>query len=301
MAWRPKLICRNNLCFFMCSSVVITGASGFVGRNVGMFLSKNGFQTTSLVRKGKTVNFGKTIATADLSENSLASKIKGSDALLHFIGQGRQTVDSDYGTVNVSLAKNAVALCKKAKIKKIVYISGLGVDKLTTIGYFISKYKAEQEIIHSGLDYTIFRASYIIGKDDPLSKNLQQQMKKGQMVIPGSGKYRFQPIFIDDVSHVIIKSVMEEKFSNKIIDLVGPQIVSYDTFVKEFLHGKKIKIKKINFETVYHDALHNKGPFGVDDLSIMVGDYIGNHKKLASLAQMRFTRYGKVLESRGLS
>lgn len=285
----------------MCPSVVITGANGFVGRNVGMFLSKNGFQTTSLVRKGKSVNFGKTITTADLSENSLAAKIKGSDALLHFIGRGRQTVDSDYGTVNVSLAKNAVALCKKAKIKKIIYISGLGVDKYATLGYFISKYKAEQEIIRSGLDYTIFRASYIIGKDDPLSKNLQQQVKKGQMVIPGSGKYRFQPIFIDDVSSVIIKSVMEKKFSNKIIDLVGPQVVSYDTFVKEFLHGKKIKIEKIDFETVYRDALHNKGPFGVDDLSIMIGDYVGNHKKLASLAQMRFTRCGKVLESRGLS
>ena len=221
--------------------------------------------------------------------------------MLHFIGQGRQTVDSDYDTVNVTLAKNAVALCKKAKIKKIIYISGLGVDKHATLGYFISKYKAEQEIIRSGLDYTIFRASYVIGNNDPLSKNLEQQMKKGKMIIPGSGKYRFQPIFIDDVSGVIIKSVMEKKFSNKIIDLVGPQIVSYGDFVKEFLNGKKIKIKKIDFETVYHDALHNRGPFGVDDLSIMAGDYVGNHKKLASLAQMRFTRYEKVLESRGLS
>jgi len=47
----------------MNSSVVISGANGFVGRNVGMFLSKNGFQTTSLVRKGRTVNFGNTITT----------------------------------------------------------------------------------------------------------------------------------------------------------------------------------------------------------------------------------------------
>src|SRR4029077_16073384 len=126
---------------------------------------------------------------------NLASKIKGSDAFLHFIGQGRQTVDSDYDAVNVSLARNAVALCKKAKIKKIIYISGLGVDKNTTLGYFISKYKAEQEIIHSGLDYTILRASYMIGHADPLSKNLQQQMKKREIIVPGSGNYRFQPIF----------------------------------------------------------------------------------------------------------
>ncbi len=281
-------------------SVVITGANGFVGRNVGMFLSKNGFSTIGLVRKGRSVPFGKTITTGTLSEPGLASKIKGSDALLHFIGQGKQTVDSEYGSVNVSLAKNAVVLCKRAKIKKIIYISGLGVDKSSTLGYFISKYKAEQEIVHSGLDYTIFRASYIIGRDDPLSQNLQQQVKKGQMIIPGSGNYRFQPIFIDDVSRVIIKTLSGKKFSNKIIDLVGPDIVSYNTFVKEFLHGKKIKIKKIDFESVYHDALHNKGPFGVDDLSIMAGDYIGNYKKLAGLVGMKFTKYGLVLEARGL-
>ncbi len=284
----------------MGSSVVITGANGFVGRNVGMFLAKNGFSTIGLVRKGRTVSFGKTITTDTLSEPSLASKIKSSNALLHFIGQGKQTVDSEYSSTNVSFAKSAVALCKKAKLKKIIYISGLGVDKSSTLGYFISKYKAEQEIIHSGLDYTIFRASYIIGRDDLLSMNLQQQMKKGQMIIPGSGNYRFQPIFIDDVSSVIIKALSDKKFSNKIIDLVGPEVVSYNTFVKKFLHGKKIKIKKIDFESVYHDALHNKGPFGVDDLGIMVGDYVGNHKKLASLVPMKFTKYGLVLEARGL-
>ncbi|MGI0060138.1 MAG: SDR family oxidoreductase, partial [Nitrosotalea sp.] len=188
-----------------------------------------------------------------------------------------------------------VILCKKAKIKKIIYISGLGVDKSSTLGYFISKYKAEQEIIHSGLDYTIFRASYIIGRDDPLSKNLQQQMEKGQMIIPGSGNYRFQPIFVDDVSRVIVKALAEKKFSNKIIDLVGPKVVSYNTFVKEFLHGKKIPMKKIDFESAYHNALHNKGSFGVDDLGIMVGDYVGNHKKLASLVPMKFTKYEEIL------
>jgi len=285
----------------MNSSVVISGANGFVGRNVGMFLSKNGFQTTSLVRKGRTVNFGNIITTANLSENNLASRIQGADAFLHFIGQGRQAVDSDYDTVNVSLARNAVTLCKKAKIKKIIYISGLGVDKHTTLGYFISKYKAEREIVQSGLDYTIFRASYIIGDDDPLSKNLEEQIKKGKITIPGSGHYRFQPIFVYDVADVVMQSVTGKKFSNKIIDLVGPQIVSYGTFVKKFLGKRKIKIKKIDFETAYRDALHNKGPFGVDDLSIMAGDYIGDHKKLASLAKMRFTRYDEVLQSRSLS
>jgi NADH dehydrogenase len=255
------------------------------------------------VRKGneRKVNFGKAITSKTLSEGNLVSKLKGSNAMLHFIGQGRQTIYSDYEQVNVSLTRKIIELCKKAKIKKIIYISGLGVDRSTTLGYFISKYKAEQEIIHSGLDYAILRASYIIGKDDPLSKNLQRQIKKGRIIIPGSGRYRFQPIFIDDVSNIIIKSVTGDQFSNKILDLVGPQIVNYNTFVRKFVQDKKIKIEKMDLEYAFRDALHNRGSFGVDDLSIMLGDYIGNHRKLAALAKMRFTRYSKVLKSSGLS
>ena len=278
----------------MNGSVVITGANGFVGKNIGKILAKNGFQVTGIIRKGK-VTFGRTIISKDLSEKKLIQKIKGADALLHFIGNGEQSIESDYQKTNVCLTQNAVTLCKKAEIRKIIYISGLGVDKKTTLGYFISKYKAEQEITSSCLDYTIFRASYIIGKDDPLSKNLKRQIHNGKIIIPGSGSYRFQPIFVGDVGKIIIKSITSKSFSNKMLDLVGPQVVSYDKFVRDFTGSRKIT--KIDFEKVFHDALHNKGYFGVDDLSIMVGDYTGDHNKLAKLAKMRFAKYKDVLKS----
>lgn len=280
-------------------TVIITGANGFVGKNVGKILSQNGFKVTGIVRKGR-ITFGRTILSKELSESNLSQKIKEADALLHFIGKGEQTVESDYQKINVDLTRNAILLCKQSGIKKIVYISGLGVNSKTTLGYFISKYKAEQEIIHSGLDYTIFRSSYIIGTDDALSQNLQEQIKKGIIMIPGSGNYRIQPIFIGDVAKIIIKSITSKSFSNKILDLVGPQTVRYSQFVKDFV-GRGTRIKKIDFEEAFHDALHNNGYFGIDDLSILVGDYIGDHKKLETLAKMRFTRYKEVLKSRSLS
>jgi len=281
-------------------SVIVTGANGFVGKNISQFLLQNGFSVTGIVRKGR-VNFGRTIISRDLLEHGLEHKIQGSDVLLHFIGRGKQTIESDYEKVNVDLTKNAILLCKKAKIKKIIYISGLGVDKRTTLGYFISKYKAEQEIIHSGLDYTIFRASYIIGKDDPLSTNLRQQMRKGEILIPGSGNYRFQPIFVEDVARIIMKSIIDSKFSNKLLDLVGSQIVTFNDFVRDLICGKKIRIKKLDFERTFHDALHNKGNFGVDDLSIMIGDYIGDHRKLKSFTKIKFTKYNEILKPGSLS
>jgi len=284
--------------------VAITGANGFVGKNVGKALAKKGISITGIVRKGKgsSINFGNIISSKDLSENYLTSKLHGCSALLHFIGKGKQTVDSDYQKVNVCLTKNAINLCKKAKIKKIIYISGLGVSKDTTFGYFISKFQAEQEIINSGLDYTIFRASYIIGKDDPLSNFLFKQIKKETIMIPGSGKYRLQPIFVGDVAEVVFQSIVQKKFSNKIIDLVGPKTITFNAYVRDFLQGKKTTIKHINLEEAYRTALNNpKTDFGIDDLNILVGDYVGNHKKLKNISGIKFKTHKAVLKTSSLS
>ncbi|HLC10064.1 MAG TPA: NAD(P)H-binding protein [Nitrosopumilaceae archaeon] len=284
--------------------VAMTGANGFVGRNVRKLFEKQGIEVIGIVRKDKapSITFGTTIISHDLSEKYLASRLKGCSVLLHLIGRGKQTIDSDYEKINVCLTKNAVNLCKKAGIKKIIYISGLGVHKNTTFGYFISKYKAEQEIITSGLDYTIFRASYIIGKGDPLSQTLSKQIKNGTIIIAGSGNYRLQPIFVEDVAQVFLHAAMNKKLSNKIIDLVGPKIIIYNCFVRDFLRGKKVKIKKISLEDAYRSALHNpKSVFGIDDLNILIGDYVGNHKILQKISGIKFKTHNEVLKASSLS
>src|SRR5207245_9179097 len=117
-------------------------------RNVGKLVSKNCFDGLGIVRKGKkrTITFGRAIVSKNLSEDSLVSSIKDSMALLHFIGKGRQTVYSEYENVNVDTTRDTIQLCKRASIKKIIYISNIGYDQESTRGYFIQKYKSEQEI-----------------------------------------------------------------------------------------------------------------------------------------------------------
>ena len=182
-----------------------------------------------------------------------------------------------------------------------MYTSGLGVSKNTTLGYFISKYKAEQQIINSKLDFTIFRPSYIVGKDDLFTKYLKSQIKRGIIQIPGSGKYTIQPIFMNDVSKIILKSAQDKRFSKKILDLVGSESIAFEKYVREFSHGTGTKIKKIRLETAYHQAIANpKNDFGVDDLNLLVGNFKGNHKKLENLSQIKFQSVMELLKSGSL-
>ena len=279
------------------TNVAVTGANGFVGKNVRKFLYKNKVRVLGISRK----NFGKystetKAQSKNLLEQRLQKKLKNYDALVHLIGIGVESSGSTFEEINVNLTKNTIKLCKKSGIKKIIYISGLGVSKNNTSNYFISKYKAEQEIINSGLDYTIFRASYIIGKTDHLTKSLSKQMKKGVIIIPGSGKYQLQPIFVEDVAKIILKSILEKKFSKKILDLVGPRKISFEDFVKLFSKNTKVKFKKINLKNAY-----DEGTYSSESLDLLIGDYTSDKTQLQKLASIKLTPVEKFLESSSFS
>ena len=278
-------------------AVAVTGANSFVGKSLRKFLYKNKINVLGISRK----NFHKyptetKIKSKNLLEQRLQKKLKNYDVLVHLIGIGRETPKSTFEEININLTKNAIKTCKKSGIKKIIYISGLGVSKNNTSSYFASKYKAEQEIINSGLDYTIFRASYIIGKTDHLSKSLTKQMKKGTIIIPGSGKYQLQPIFVEDVAKIILESILRKKFSNKILDLVGPKKISFEDFVKLFSKNTKVKFKKINLRDAY-----DEGTYSSESLDILTGDYTSDVRHLQKLTSIKLTVVEKFLQPSSFS
>jgi len=283
--------------------VAVTGANGFVGKNLRNFLYKNKINVLGVSRKNfrKHASEVKIIST-NLLEPKLQTKLKNYDALVHLIGIGRQSPKSTFEEINLNLTKNVIKACKNAGIKKIIFISGLGVSKNNQSDYFVSKYRAEREIMNSGLDYTIFRASYIIGKTDYLTKALSKQMKKGIIVIPGSGKYRLQPIFVLDVAKIILEAVLEKKFSKKILDLAGPQKIRFEDFVKLFTKNTSVKIKKINLERAYDEAKRNpRSVYGLESLNILVGDYTSDGKQLKKLSNVKLTTVAEFLQSSRLS
>ncbi|MCG3779935.1 MAG: NAD(P)H-binding protein [Candidatus Nitrosopumilus limneticus] len=279
--------------------IVIIGANGFVAKNLRKYLSKNNFDLISISRNDfKEYKNEKKIISNNYDEKIIVKKIKNCDALIHLVGLGKQSIDIDYEMINVNFTNHIVNLAKKAKIKKIIYNSGLGVSSKTTIGYFISKYKAEKIIINSGLNYTIFRPSYIVGTDDLFTKFLKKQIKLKRIEIPGSGNYSIQPISIKDVVKIFLQSLNHIKFNNKIIDLVGPDYITFKQYVKLFSKGTKTEIKKINLENAYYDAITNsKSNFGIDDLNILIGDFKGNYNKLQKITQMKFESVIELLKS----
>jgi len=260
----------------MINHVSISGAKGFVGKNLRNFLSKNKIRSISISRN-------------HFKKNQFPS-LNNTSHFVHLAGIGSESIDQKFEKVNIETTKAVINLCKQNNIKNIIYLSGLGVSKNSRSSYFISKFNAEQLIKKSGLRYTIFRPSYIIGNDDYLTKNISKQISKKQILVPGSGKFIIQPISIDDVCSCITIALNSPNFSNKIIDLVGPRKISFQSLIKKSIPSH-MKIKKINLELAYKKALNDINfEYGVEDLNILVGNYTGNHNKLQKLCNFTFKK-----------
>jgi len=260
----------------MINHVAISGSKGFVGKNLKKFLTKNKIKSISLSRN-------------HFKKNQFPS-LKNTSNFVHLAGIGSESIEQKFEKINVETTKTVIQLCKKNNIKKIIYFSGLGVSKNSQSSYFISKFNAEQLIKKSGLQYTIFRPSYIVGDDDYLTKNISKQIKKNCIIVPGSGKFLLQPISIDDVCACIGVALNSRKFSNKIIDLVGPKKILFQNLIKNS-KPSHVKIQKISLELAYKKSLNDINfVYSVEDLNILVGNYTGNHIKLQNLCNFSFKK-----------
>jgi len=279
-------------------SIAILGANGFIGRNACRFFSDAGYSVIGLVRdpsKEEAVrkNGAQPQVVDYKSVDSLSDSFTGIDVVLDLVGSGWQTPNETYEESNIITTRNIVLACQVKKVRKFVYNSGLGVRESNSNGYFVSRFLAEKEITKTDLDYTIFRPSYIIGEDDLLFLRHSKQIKSGRVNVYGSGKYRMQPISIDDVLTIFQKAIENEKHSRKIYDLIGPEVISFLEYID--MISKHLNLNpEINFiplEQAMQDNMKSKDPrIGFDQLVIRICDELSDPKRLEEIFEINLTK-----------
>lgn len=280
------------------ADVLVSGAGGFIARNLRKILASNGFDLLSISRGAiKTAANETALQTSGYDEECIVRHAAGCHTAIHLVGSGSQDTLTSCMEANRLVTDRVIQICKDASIPHIIYLSGLGVSHKAVTDYFISKYLAEQDIIQSGLTYTILRPSYVIGYDDYLSMNLERQISAGVVTIPGSGRYRMQPISISDTVNVL-KGIVNGYLPNRILDLVGPEETTFERFVRMFA-GPHIRISYMDAEEAYRQAIHGgHTPYSIEELNIMMGGYTGDHTTIEQSLGMRFQTISGMLATR---
>lgn len=113
-----------------------------------------------------------------------------------------------------------------AGVRKIVYVSITNADKTSDLEYFSGKGELEEYLQSLGISYSILRPAVIFGLEDILINNIIWMIRRFPFIaVFGDGKYKLQPIFVDDLAKLAIECGKTEESS--IIDAIGPETFEY--------------------------------------------------------------------------
>src|SRR6266581_8993562 len=199
--------------------ILITGATGYIGRHLVARLVAQGERPRCLVRD---MNRAKKLLPADkvelvqgatTSPASLDAAVQGIDTIVHaafLTADRKQSAGNEYEKTNVQGTANLLKAAKRAGVKRIIEMGGLGTKPDKPGSYMQGRYLAEKMLKESGLDWTIIQPSVLFGKGAPFIKGLTDLIRTTPIVpLIGGGKTMFQPIYIEDVVTVIMR-VLEE-------------------------------------------------------------------------------------------
>jgi len=227
-------------------TVLVTGATGFIGRRLVSALADEGFRVRAMVRRPEAVApEGVEAVVADLLEPlSLDAALDGVDTafyLVHSLAAGR----AGFEQRDRQAAENFVTAADKSGLRRVIYLGGLG-ETGSGLSEHLSSRLEVAEILRKGrLSTTVLRAAIIIGAGGASYEIIKALVDRlPLMITPRWVSTRCQPIAIDDVIKYMTRCLRDERTSDGTFDMGGPEILSYRQMMERFalLRGKRLLI-----------------------------------------------------------
>ena len=229
--------------------ILVTGGSGFIGRRVVARLVDGGHRVRVVARGQRGGDLPGSVEVARgsvVSGEGLAEAMDGAEKVVHLVAIIRETGDQSFESVIWRGTERVVEAAKVAGVKKFVYVSAIGAQDNPTYPYLQAKWQAERAVTRSGLNYTILRPSIVFGEGDEFINALASLVRYNPLVpVAGTGKTRFQPIWVEDLVTCIVACVEEDAHCGEVLEVGGPEHLSYDQMVdivKEALGKSRVKL-----------------------------------------------------------
>lgn len=217
--------------------VFLTGATGFVGRAVANAIVDAGHELCVLERSPGTSKKADVkhhaAVKGDVTDlDSIRRGVRGSDVVVHLVGI-RQGKPEQFERIVVGGTRNLLTASKEAGVRRFILMSALGVTERTKdlVPYYKTKWTSEQDTKASGLEYVIFRPSFIFGRGGGILPTFKMLAKIGPVTgIVGNGTQRIQPIWVDDVGAYFAAAIAKPEAANRTFEIGGPEIVDWNEF-----------------------------------------------------------------------
>lgn len=238
--------------------ILLTGATGFIGSRVLKALSQKDLEVRCLVRTPKTSKEKKiTYFTGDvLDRDSLVAATKGIDTVYYFIhmmGNQPKGEQKKFDVLDRKAIENMVDACKMNNVKRIIHLTGMRNEKEKLSHHLKSRKEVEDIIKNSGISYTVFRASMIIGHGGAAFDIMDTVVRKFSIIpILDWENTLIQPIFIDDVIKYLAESLEKKRTLNKCYDIGCQQIITYRELIQQYADELGLKRRFIRIPGSWH-------------------------------------------------
>lgn len=218
--------------------ILLTGASGFVGRNLNAALAAAGHEVVAASR-GNGIDFRRMLTEIDWLPH-----LEGVDAVINSVGIIGESGTQRFDVLHTQAPAALFRACLRAGIRRVLQISALGADETAFSPYHLSKKAADDCLRSLDLDWFVLRPSLIYGQGGKSAELLMCLAALPVIPVVGDGQQRLQPVHISDVVATAMQALVAPE-TRQTLDIVGTETISFADWLQMMREVRGLRPAKV--------------------------------------------------------
>ncbi len=204
--------------------ILVTGASGFIGRSLGRALTHAGHEWRAYSGR---IN----------APQSLRAELEGVTTVIHLAGAEARGSNRLLRHVDVEGTERLIEEARHAGVGRLIVPSRINANPHSMHALLRAKGEVERLVRESGIPFTIVRASTLFGRDDRFSEIIfgLALWTWPVAVLPDGGKTPVQPLWVEDYVHCLLGVVERPALNGRVLSVAGDELLSYRDLVRTIL------------------------------------------------------------------
>ncbi len=236
-------------------SILIFGSSGQIGKSLIRKFTKNNYRviavTRSIHQKGYQIKTQSNYGYLELEEiNSFNHKnitklMERSSVCINLIGILYEKKENQFNLIHSDLPSLLSKVASENSVEQFIHLSALGIEKANDSVYAMSKLSGEKKVKQNFSKFVILKPSIVYSVDDNFTTNFMGLLSRLPiMPLYYSGKTKFTPIHVSDLSNIIFE-IVKKKITGETIECIGPEVFTFKEIILKIL--KSINKKRLLF------------------------------------------------------